>query len=161
MLLKLFHLDIRSLKIIYLFQVDKNYFRSSPPYWLKRKWNITTNKINGHQVFKVEQKENTNPDTVIFYLHGGGYIFKATNHHWWFLNRFLRRLSCAVILPDYPISPDFKQEEMMDMVLKSYHQTVEKYGSKKIIVMGDSAGGGLSLSLVQQLKKKNPNNPKK
>ena len=51
---------------------QKNYFRSSsPPYWLKRKWNITTNKINGHQVFKVEQKENTNPDTVIFYLHGG------------------------------------------------------------------------------------------
>ena len=140
----------------------KNYLRSStPPFWFKKKWNIATNIINEHLVFEVEQKDNKEPDHVIFYLHGGGYIFKATKHHWWFLNRFLRRFSCAVILPDYPISPDFTQEEMMDMVLKSYHQVAEKYGAQKIIIMGDSAGGGLCLSLIQKLKIEKINQPKK
>lgn len=149
-------------KYLSLSSRKKKYLRSSAyPFWFKKKWNITTNEINGHQVFQVEQKENTKPEHVIFFLHGGGYIFKATKHHWWFLNRFLRRLSCAVVLPDYPISPDYTQEEMMNMVLKSYHQTAAKYGSEKIIIMGDSAGGGLSLLLVQQLKKEKANQPKK
>jgi len=132
----------------------KSYFRSSSyPFWLKKKWKISEFLIERHQLFLIEQKNNNTPKHVIFYLHGGGYIFKATGHHWRFVNRFLRKLSCSIVFPDYPISPDYSQDEILKMVVKSYKKTVEKYGNKKIIIMGDSAGGGMSLALVQKLKK--------
>lgn len=54
---------------------------------------------------------------------------------------------------DYPLAPEFSYDETVRMCVDSYKKIVMKESGKQIIVMGDSAGGGLSLLLGQKLSK--------
>jgi monoterpene epsilon-lactone hydrolase len=122
---------------------------------------IETLKIKNQEVFFVEPKEDLNPDKVILYLHGGAYVFGILKYHWDFIEQLTSRLKYKVVLPDYPLAPEFSYKENIDFVLELYQQLLEKYDASQIQIMGDSAGGGLALSFSLVLKEKNLPQPNK
>ncbi|MEN8707849.1 MAG: alpha/beta hydrolase fold domain-containing protein [Nocardioides marinisabuli] len=88
----------------------------------------------------------------VFFLHGGAYTLQA--QHWPFLGRLLGR-GYAVSLVDYPLAPEHTVEETLPMVRESWEQALAaaaRAGRPAPVLMGDSAGGGLSLALLQQLR---------
>ncbi|HKK95277.1 MAG TPA: alpha/beta hydrolase [Anaerovoracaceae bacterium] len=125
--------------------------KSREPKWLcpfRFNWEIFD--LGTFNVELVSPKEKQN-DTAILQLHGGGYIGK--------INNIYRTFSCIysnlsmgsdVLSADYRVAPDFPYPFALIDAINSYKWLLYR-GYKKIIVVGDSAGGGLTLSLCNYL----------
>ena len=65
-----------------------------------------------------------------------------------------------IYVPDYPLAPDSNWKDTYTFMDELYCKVQERYADKKIVFMGDSAGGGLALGFAQKLRdngKKLPN----
>jgi acetyl esterase/lipase len=122
--------------------------------------NIKVTKINDRNVFVISPVHNST-DKGILYLHGGGYIHNTIIFHWKFLKLLIEKLNCTVVLPDYPLAPEYTYEDSFKLVESLYKELIAQKGSKNIIFMGDSAGGGFCLALAQKMKNQNIDQPSK
>ena len=85
------------------------------------------------------------------YFHGGSYLAEMTGKHWDFIDKLVHDTGVTVVLPDYPLAPQYNYEDAFNMVLPLYEKILEKVKQENLILMGDSAGAGMSLSLVQKI----------
>lgn len=94
------------------------------------------------------------PAFWIYYLHGGAYWNQPLGIHYSFLHRLANQLNAKIVMPLYPKSPDFHAVDAIRMVAGNYSAFLKKHRAdpKKVLLMGDSAGGGLALSLLQILR---------
>ncbi len=102
------------------------------------------------------------PDgTVIWYFPGGAYIDQPAESHWTFLNKLAEDTGAAIFVPIYPKLPDHGAATAYDAVTSAYpdYMTGAEYG--QLIFMGDSAGGGMALSLAMQLRDAGQKTPDK
>lgn len=83
---------------------------------------------------------------TILYLHGGSYLHDPDPHHFKFLKKLIDQSDARVIFPVYPKAPWHDYAKTYDLITKLY-QDISK--DSDIIIMGDSAGGGLSLGIAQ------------
>ncbi len=91
---------------------------------------------------------------VLLQLHGGGYIGKLRNVYRSFAKRYSdMRGGMKVLTIDYRVAPENPYPAALKDALDSYMWLLGLgYGGKDIIVAGDSAGGGLALSLSEYLR---------
>ena len=57
----------------------------------------------------------------------------------------------TVILPDYPLTPKYTYKDVFNMVTPLYKEIIDKVDGNDLIVMGDSAGGGITLALMERI----------
>src|SRR5699024_7178341 len=94
------------------------------------------------------------------YIHGGAYVYRISRLHWNFLSRLVNELHCTIIVPLYPLAPEHTYQHTLSFIYEFYRQqvkTVER--GANMVLMGDSAGGGLALALAQLLKEKQHKQP--
>ena len=96
--------------------------------------------------------EDTSSGYTVFYIHGGGYQNDFSPFHWLFLKRVIEKTDAMLIAPAYRLVPFATWKEAFDLILPVYQEFAAAHPEKKIILMGDSAGGGLSLALAEQMK---------
>ena len=89
---------------------------------------------------------------TVFYIHGGGYEHDFSPFHWMFMKKIVERTDAAIIAPAYLLIPYGTWRQAFDLILPVYQEYAEQHPEKKIILMGDSAGGGLALALAEQMK---------
>ena len=87
-------------------------------------------------------------DKLIIYLHGGAYVKEMLPFHWLMLDKITSRADVPFIIPEYPLAPFADYEDCYQKMEVFYRKVLEYYPDKKIILMGDSAGGGLALGLA-------------
>ncbi|MEK3758216.1 alpha/beta hydrolase [Paenibacillus sp. FSL R7-0337] len=87
----------------------------------------------------------------ILFIHGGGYVEQPLVWHWHFLHKVTRQLNCTVYVPVYPKAPNYQVMDAVQSVLSVYKHLLENGKPENIVIMGDSAGGGLSLAFAQYL----------
>lgn len=98
------------------------------------------------------------PRLTVIFFHGGAYVANVMSSHFRGASELIKELSkshskqCQIILPEYPLAPRSTCKEMIDMMEKLY-RGVEANAKGPIILMGDSAGGGMALLLAQRLAK--------
>lgn len=114
--------------------------------------NIETQQYKNRKVFIVTPKEQKS-DLKILYFHGGSYAAEATKIHWEFIQRLSIDTKATVIMPDYPLIPKYDYKDVFEMIEPLYKEIVDKIDAKNLIVMGDSAGGGLGLALMEKISK--------
>ena len=132
-----------------------------PPCKMYKKYKIKAEQVNKRNVFTLSPKKGAvEHEHQILYLHGGAYIKKFCKQHWQFLGRLIDELHCTVTAPDYPLAPKHTYKDAFEMVLPVYKELVQKVGPDNLTVMGDSAGGGMSLALAQRLRKEKVEQPK-
>lgn len=92
---------------------------------------------------------------VILYLHGGGFIIPAVPQvHLTFLARVCNDLGAVGCMPDYRLAPFHKYPAALDDCESAYRALLDKgFPANRIIVAGESAGGNLTLGLLQRLKR--------
>ena len=112
---------------------------------------IEVQKFMGRKIFVVTPKNVSKTDNFILYFHGGAYMAEATKEHWKFIEKLINDTGMTVIFPDYPLTPKYNYKYVFEMVKPLYEKIIEKVNTNNLIVMGDSAGGGISLALVQNL----------
>ena len=112
--------------------------------------------LNGCNIFT---KYNDNYDKIIIYIHGGAYISDIQSYYVDYLNKLLKNNSYKIVIPQYPLLPNNNYKNSFELLFNLYEYLLKE--NKDIIIMGDSAGGGLSISFTQYLKKLNIKLPSK
>jgi acetyl esterase/lipase len=117
-----------------------------------RKLEIVETSQRGYPVITMAPKTGARPGAPhLFYLHGGGYVFDAASVHFDTVAKLCLRLGASATIPLYPLAPEVKAKEIIAQMLGLYGDLAAQYGAQNITVMGDSAGGGMSLALAQAL----------
>lgn len=90
---------------------------------------------------------------VVLYLHGGAFALCGRGTHRELTFRLSLSSQCIVCVPEYRRPPDVTLEETAADVERAY-QRVLSYGvvPGRVVFAGDSAGGGLALSLLRSLQ---------
>lgn len=98
--------------------------------------------------------ESAEGDAVVLYFHGGGYTF-----HGAMSARFAAMLAhhtgLNLFAPDYRLTPEHPHPAQAEDALAAWHYITEKTPAERVIVIGDSAGGHMALTLLQTLKTHN------
>lgn len=114
-------------------------------------YNISINEYIGRSVFTVTPKNKETNGKVILYLHGGAYVGELGVEHWNFVGNLTNDTNSTIVLPDYPLAPKYTYKDVFNMVEPLYKEIVDKVGAQNVILMGDSAGGGMSLALLEKI----------
>ncbi|MBB3773329.1 acetyl esterase/lipase [Angulomicrobium tetraedrale] len=93
---------------------------------------------------------NARPGARILYLHGGGYVLGSAQALTRFAGQIAARVGADAFVPDYRLAPEHPFPAAIDDAVAAYRGLVAD-GAKRIVVVGDSAGGGLTLSLLSIL----------
>ena len=64
-----------------------------------------------------------------------------------------QRCKLDAYIPDYRLAPEHPFPAPFDDVLEAYKRLIALKGAENVILMGDSAGGNLALSLLLELKR--------
>ncbi len=120
--------------------------------WHKR-FDIREFASRGFPVVTIEPRGGARPGAPhLFYLHGGGYVMDIAAVHWDTVADLCERLGASATVPVYPLAPENKAPEVLAAMHSLYLELAARHGAQNITVMGDSAGGGMSLALAQMLK---------
>ena len=122
-----------------------------PSKRLYEKHRVSTREFGGRTVWTVAPKGDPG-EKQILYLHGGGYVNGFSRYHWRFISNLVSDLRCTVIAPDYPLTPERQVGDVFEMVFPLYEELLAAAGASNLIVMGDSAGGGMGLALAMRAR---------
>ena len=100
-----------------------------------------------------ERLEGPSPgNTVLLYLHGGGYFGCSAESHRP-ITAFFALQGFRVFAPDYRLAPENQFPAAVDDAVAVYRALLSAgYPSERIVVAGESAGGGFTLSLMLALR---------
>ena len=89
-------------------------------------------------------------DAAVLYLHGGGYVIGSPRSHRHLAGAIARAAGVACLSPDYRLAPEHPFPAAVDDALAAYRWLLEtrRIAARRIVVAGDSAGGGLTVALL-------------
>ncbi len=115
---------------------------------------------------KQDKEKKQKPKKIIMQLHGGAYLFSLKEDRlqkYRFMSYLYSKASggADVLTIDYRVAPENPFPAALEDSLKAYEWIVKQgYLPENIVIVGDSAGGGLSLASVLALRDKNKPLPK-
>ena len=93
-------------------------------------------------------------NSIILHIHGGGFITLSPIYHENYLRKIVNKTGIASLSVNYRFSPEYSFPSALDDIYQIYTWLMENGENdlnlkiKNIILLGDSAGGNLILSLV-------------
>jgi acetyl esterase/lipase len=92
-------------------------------------------------------------DRTILYLHGGGYVIGSTTSHGWLCAKLSEAAGITVLGVDYRLSPEHRHPAPIADATAAYRWLLEQgIQPGRIVVAGDSAGGGLTVATLMALR---------
>jgi len=93
------------------------------------------------------------PDRVVLYFHGGGYVMGSRNTHRELAGRIARAARARVLLPEYRLAPEHPFPAAVDDATACWRWLLSQgHAPEHMAIAGDSAGGGLTLATLLALK---------
>ncbi|RYP09397.1 hypothetical protein DL765_008460 [Monosporascus sp. GIB2] len=101
-----------------------------------------------------ERKHSSDPTCrrAMLYVHGGAYYFGSVDEHRYQLQRHARKLKARVLAPEYRLAPQFPFPCGLQDCIAAYMYLLTVQDPTTIVLAGDSAGGGMVLSLLVTLR---------
>jgi epsilon-lactone hydrolase len=92
-------------------------------------------------------------DAAVLYLHGGGYVIGSPRSHRHLAAAIARAAGTAALLVDYRLAPEHPFPAALDDAVAAYQWLLGRGVSpERIVVAGDSAGGGLTVATLLALR---------
>ncbi|MBU0992019.1 MAG: alpha/beta hydrolase [Proteobacteria bacterium] len=92
-------------------------------------------------------------DAAILYLHGGAYAIGSPHTHRALTSYLSKTSGTKVLAIDYRLAPEYPYPAAVEDSVAAYKWLLDSgYQPDKIVIAGDSAGGGLSLATVVALR---------
>lgn len=100
-----------------------------------------------------KQLNITKGDRIMLYVHGGAYFFGSVDEHRYQMQRHARKLKARVLAPKYRLAPQYPFPCGLQDCLAAYLYLLDqKHDPSTIVLAGDSAGGGMVLSMLVVLR---------
>jgi epsilon-lactone hydrolase len=104
--------------------------------------------------------KNLKNNGVVLYLHGGGYMLGSISTHSPLMARIALASKTKVLAIEYGLAPERPYPAALEDSIKAYHWLIAQgYDPKKIVISGDSSGGGLAVATVLKLRDDNGPQP--
>jgi acetyl esterase/lipase len=105
-------------------------------------------------VFTLTPRARPRTKLRVVYLHGGAYVGEIDPAHWGFCARLAARIGCTVTVPIYPLAPRHGYKDVFSRIEPLYEALGREVGEGNLVLMGDSAGGGMALALAQRARER-------
>ncbi|MEM9052015.1 MAG: alpha/beta hydrolase [Bacteroidota bacterium] len=105
-------------------------------------------------------KSQPTSEKLILFIHGGAYISGPGMHHWKAVRKMARLTHHEIWLVDYPKSPENDIREIFMSIKSVYHMALTTFKPDEVVLIGDSVGGSLALTLLQTLNEDSDEMPK-
>lgn len=92
------------------------------------------------------------PASVVLYLHGGAFVSGRFATYAGFCAQVAKRLNARVFWADYRLAPEMPYPAALDDAFSAYCALAADYPNKPLVIMGDSAGGNLTLATLLRLR---------
>ncbi|CUM45275.1 unnamed protein product [Debaryomyces fabryi] len=122
-------------------------------------------RYDKNSIWLVKQPDRKPDDPILIYIHGGGYFLQTQPDQIESVLSIYKLLKpdkqsrLSILLLDYKLaSYGYPFPAQINQLHETYLSLVTNEGNTNIILMGDSAGGNLSLGYLQFLKKVQPHN---
>ena len=86
---------------------------------------------------------------AMLYLHGGVFAYGSAHAYRNFVGHIAARSGVPAFIADYRLAPEHAFPAALDDARAAYRGLTAKFGARHVAVVGDSAGGGLALSLLR------------
>ncbi|CAI8880088.1 alpha/beta hydrolase [Chryseobacterium sp. IT-36CA2] len=111
---------------------------------LRNSCDIRTEKIKGYTVYTFTPKKKRS-EVHIIYTHGGGWVHELIAPHWDMIHQLIEDNGAMVTVPIYPLSPESNHKVAYEFLGEVYRNVIAVTPVDKVILSGDSAGGGLAI----------------
>jgi acetyl esterase/lipase len=92
-------------------------------------------------------------DAAVLYLHGGGYVIGSPRSHRHVAAAIASAAGVAALLPDYRLAPEHPFPAAVEDATAAYEWLLGRgIAPGRIVVAGDSAGGGLTVATLLALR---------
>ena len=89
-------------------------------------------------------------DCAIIYFHGGAYVLGSAAAYRNLVGQIAARAKVAIFIADYGLAPEHPFPAAVNEAAAIYRGLAAS-GMSKLVIAGDSAGGGLALALLQSV----------
>lgn len=96
--------------------------------------------------------DGADPGWSVLYLHGGGYCIGSPATAQLLAAHLSAAAGAPVVVPDYRLAPEHPHPAALDDTEAAWRALAEESGAERVVVAGDSAGGGLAVALAQRLR---------
>jgi acetyl esterase/lipase len=93
------------------------------------------------------------PDRVVLYLHGGGYVLGSVSSHRDMISRLSAAAGARALALNYRLAPEHPFPAAVEDAVAAYRWLLEQgIAPTRVVVAGDSAGGGLAAATLVALR---------
>jgi acetyl esterase/lipase len=97
--------------------------------------------------------EGASDDHAILWCHGGGFAMGSSRSHRGLASQVAGVAKLTAVIPDYRLAPEHKHPAALEDCLGAYAGLIkEGVAPERIILAGESAGGGLAVAAALKLK---------
>ncbi len=116
------------------------------PVFVGKNFEVDELKDAGFKSYRLIPKDGFDGEYII-YLYGSCMCHNISNEQWQFITNIALESGKGLYVPMYPLAPENSCRELFNMLCKSYSNFTMGRDVEKVILMGDSSGAGLALSL--------------
>jgi acetyl esterase/lipase len=92
-------------------------------------------------------------DAVVLYLHGGGYVIGSPRSHRHLAAAIARAAGTRALLLDYRLAPEHPFPAALEDTVAAYQWVLGRgIAPDRVVIAGDSAGGGLTMAALLALR---------
>jgi len=93
-------------------------------------------------------------DAAVLYLHGGGYVIGSSRSHRHLAAAIGDAAKTRVLLPNYRLAPEHPFPAAVEDAVEAYRWLLDRMliAPERIVIAGDSAGGGLTVATLLALR---------
>jgi acetyl esterase/lipase len=113
---------------------------------------VAVRPVNAGGVSSLALSPADHPETDVLYLHGGGFTVGSAYGYRPLAGALVAAAGVGALVPDYRLAPEHPFPAALEDALSAYRWLAEQRGADRIVLAGDSVGGGLALSLLLTLR---------
>lgn len=122
-------------------------------YPLAKNVKIDKEVIDNIDCYWFKNVEKLNSNKIAIYLHGGCFVLGSFHSHQALVSHLAKNVAIPFIFIEYGLAPENPFPNAINDVLRVYQSLLIKFPEKEFILIGDSAGAGLSVSLLSKINK--------
>lgn len=124
------------------------------PAALRLAADVVRREVDGFPVFTFRPRGRMRAlaDRHLVYVHGGSYTEALLREHWEIVAALIRYTGASITVPCYPLAPEHTHEVGHAWVEGVYRELISRVAPERVVLVGDSAGGGFCLAQAMRYR---------
>lgn len=101
------------------------------------------------------QPQSSNTENILVYLHGGSFAYGSINSHKAMVSHIAKNTKTKILFIEYSLAPEYPFPVAVSEIVKVYRELLRANPKSEITFIGDSAGGGLTVSSIHSMNENN------